>query len=60
MSGQEFVGFGSSTSNYHSAYLTAACAIGVSQAEIDEFFVRLDKTLAEYAAKRKKKEVQES
>ncbi|KAL3924066.1 MAG: hypothetical protein SGILL_001270 [Bacillariaceae sp.] len=59
MSGEEFVGFGSSTSHYHSAYMTAACAIGVSPVEIDEFFVRLDRTLAEYAAKRKKKEAKE-
>jgi O-phospho-L-seryl-tRNASec:L-selenocysteinyl-tRNA synthase len=58
MSGEEFVGFGSSTSNYHSAYMTAACAIGVSKTEIDEFFVRLDKTLGEYAARRQKLEVQ--
>jgi O-phospho-L-seryl-tRNASec:L-selenocysteinyl-tRNA synthase len=57
MSGEEFVGFGSSTSNYHSAYMTAACAIGVSKTEIDEFFVRLDKTLGEYAARRQKLEV---
>jgi O-phospho-L-seryl-tRNASec:L-selenocysteinyl-tRNA synthase len=54
MSGEQFVGFGSSTNNYHSAYMTAACAIGVSKTEIDEFLVRLDKTLAEHAAKRKK------
>ena len=60
MSGEEFVGFGSSTSHYHSAYMTAACAIGVSQAELDEFFVRLDKTLAEYASKRKKQQEKET
>ena len=56
MSGEDFVGFGSSTSHYHSAYMTAACAIGVSQVELDEFFVRLDKTLAEYASKRNRKD----
>jgi len=54
ISGQEFVGFGSSTSTYHSAYMTAACAIGVSKAEIDEFYTRLDRTLAEYSAKQRK------
>jgi O-phospho-L-seryl-tRNASec:L-selenocysteinyl-tRNA synthase len=54
MSGEEFMGFGSSTNNYHSSYMTAACAIGVSKIEIDEFFVRLDKTLGEHAGKQQK------
>jgi O-phospho-L-seryl-tRNASec:L-selenocysteinyl-tRNA synthase len=51
MGGQTFVGFGSSVENYGSAYMTAACAIGVSKVELDEFFVRLDKTLKECKAK---------
>ena len=54
MGGHEFVGFGSSTSNFSHAYMTAACAIGVSSQELDEFFCRLDKTLKEFATKRKK------
>jgi O-phospho-L-seryl-tRNASec:L-selenocysteinyl-tRNA synthase len=54
MGGHEFVGFGSSTSNYNYAYMTAACAIGVSVQEVAEFFVRLDKTLTEFAAKKNK------
>ncbi|KAG7350578.1 pyridoxal-phosphate dependent enzyme [Nitzschia inconspicua] len=51
LSGEDFVGFGSSTDNYKHSYMTAACAIGVSKAEIDEFLVRLDKALGEYASK---------
>eukprot|EP00537_Pseudo-nitzschia_pungens_P006000 CAMPEP_0172362874 /NCGR_PEP_ID=MMETSP1060-20121228/6383_1 /TAXON_ID=37318 /ORGANISM="Pseudo-nitzschia pungens, Strain cf. cingulata" /LENGTH=511 /DNA_ID=CAMNT_0013085481 /DNA_START=37 /DNA_END=1569 /DNA_ORIENTATION=- len=45
MSGEHFVGFGSSTANYQHAYMTAACAIGVSVQEVEEFYLRLDKTL---------------
>jgi len=48
----EFVGFGSSTSNFPHAYMTAACAIGVSAAEVTEFFVRLDKALIEFKSKK--------
>ncbi|MGK3733752.1 MAG: O-phospho-L-seryl-tRNASec:L-selenocysteinyl-tRNA synthase [Bacillariaceae sp.] len=53
--GQDFIGFGSSTNEYHHAYMTAACAIGVSIFEIEEFYVRLDKTLTEFKRKKKKK-----
>ena len=56
MGGHEFVGFGSSTSSYGHAYMTAAVAIGVSPAEIDEFLVRLEKTLAEFNSKKIKME----
>jgi len=49
-----FVGFGSSVDDYPHAYLTAACAIGVSPAEIDEFLLRLDKTLNEFKKKQRK------
>lgn len=48
-----FEGFGSSVHNFPHAYMTAACAIGVSHAEVKEFFIRLDKTLAEFMTKRK-------
>jgi O-phospho-L-seryl-tRNASec:L-selenocysteinyl-tRNA synthase len=47
----KFEGFGSSTSNFPHAYMTAACAIGVSAAEVKEFFVRFDKALTEFANK---------
>jgi O-phospho-L-seryl-tRNASec:L-selenocysteinyl-tRNA synthase len=53
MGGHKFEGFGSSVSNFPHAYMTAACAIGVSQAEVSEFFVRLDKTLTEFHSKKK-------
>lgn len=53
--GQDFIGFGSSTNEYPHAYMTAACAIGVSIFEIEEFYVRLDKTLTEFKRKKKKK-----
>jgi O-phospho-L-seryl-tRNASec:L-selenocysteinyl-tRNA synthase len=46
--GQDFAGFGSSVEGYPHAYMTAACAIGVSRSEVDEFFVRLDKTFKEF------------
>lgn len=47
MGNHEFLGFGSSVEGFPHAYMTAACAIGLSQEELDEFFVRLDKTLEE-------------
>jgi len=53
MGGENFIGFGSSTNNYPHAYMTAACAIGVSIHEIEEFYVRLDKTLKEFRKKSK-------
>ena len=53
--GIQFVGFGSSVSNYTHSYMTAACAIGISNTEINNFFSRLDKTLKEYKSKMKKK-----
>jgi O-phospho-L-seryl-tRNASec:L-selenocysteinyl-tRNA synthase len=55
LGGQEFVGFGSSVANYNHAYVTAACAIGVNKAEVDEFFIRFDKTLTEFKKKQVKK-----
>lgn len=42
-----FFGFGSSVEGYKHAYMTAACAIGLTKKELDEFFVRLDKTFQE-------------
>jgi O-phospho-L-seryl-tRNASec:L-selenocysteinyl-tRNA synthase len=43
LGGVEFQGFGSSATNYPHAYMTAACAIGLTESEMDEFLVRLDK-----------------
>jgi O-phospho-L-seryl-tRNASec:L-selenocysteinyl-tRNA synthase len=51
MGGHEFRGFGSSIDAYPHGYMTAACAIGVSPSELDEFFVRLDKTFRDYKKK---------
>ena len=50
----EFIGFGSSSDDYPHAYLTAACAIGVTEPEIEEFLKRLDKTLKEFKKQRDK------
>ena len=55
MGGQVFCGYGSSIDEYPHAYMTAACAIGVSPAELDEFFVRLDKTLRGFKKKQAKR-----
>lgn len=52
MGGQVFAGFGSSHDAYPHAYMTAACAIGVNASEVDEFFVRLDKTFKEFQKKK--------
>lgn len=53
--GQVFQGYGSSVEGYPHAYMTAACAIGVSRAEVKEFLLRLDKTLKEFKANALKK-----
>jgi O-phospho-L-seryl-tRNASec:L-selenocysteinyl-tRNA synthase len=53
MGGEALVGFGSSVEGYNHAYMTAACAIGVSRVEVTEFFLRLDKTLTEFKSKKK-------
>jgi O-phospho-L-seryl-tRNASec:L-selenocysteinyl-tRNA synthase len=50
-----FRGFGSSTDDYPHPYLTAACAIGLAEGEMHEFFRRLDKTWAELEKKQRKK-----
>jgi O-phospho-L-seryl-tRNASec:L-selenocysteinyl-tRNA synthase len=55
ISGMEFLGFGSSTDDYGDAYLTAACAIGVTQSELDEFCIRLDKAFIDFRKKKLKK-----
>lgn len=55
ISGQTFEGFGSSHHNFPHAYLTAACAIGLTKVEMDEFFLRLEKCFKDIIVKRKKK-----
>lgn len=45
VTGVDFVGYGASVNHYPHDYLTAACAVGLSSAELDEFLLRLDKTI---------------
>ena len=52
--GQNFLGFGSSTEDYPHSYLTAACSIGLTKDEMDEFFHRLEKCFKDFWTKRKK------
>jgi O-phospho-L-seryl-tRNASec:L-selenocysteinyl-tRNA synthase len=52
--GHRFRGYGSSTDGYPYSYLTAACAIGLTQLEMDDFFIRLDKCFQDYFATKKK------
>lgn len=54
LGGLELQGFGSSFHQYPHSYMTAACAIGLEDSEIDEFLKRLDKTLNEFRKKAKK------
>lgn len=54
MAGQEFIGFGSSTDVFPHSYLTAACAIGLGEGEMNEFFCRLEKCFKDFRTKRKK------
>mmetsp|Transcript_9632 Transcript_9632/g.19673 ORF Transcript_9632/g.19673 Transcript_9632/m.19673 type:complete len:266 (+) Transcript_9632:884-1681(+) len=41
-------GFGPHCPNYPTSYLTAACALGMTQHDIDEFAHRLDQTLTDW------------
>ncbi|CAM9754110.1 unnamed protein product [Ectocarpus sp. 12 AP-2014] len=50
--GIDFAGYGASVTGYPHDYLTAACAVGLSTEELDEFLVRLDKTLRKAKAER--------
>ena len=54
ISGHTFKGFGSSHESYPHAYMTAACAVGMGEDEMNEFFVRLEKSWKDYCAKREK------
>lgn len=53
---QEFNGYGSSIDNYPYAYMTAACAIGLTYDEMNEFFTRVESMLKEIHKKKKKTE----
>lgn len=55
VAGVEFEGYGASVKGYPHDYLTAACALGLSSAELDEFLVRLDKTIRKVKGKREGK-----
>lgn len=54
ISGHTFRGFGSSHERFPHAYMTAACAVGMCEAEMDEFFARLEKSWRDYRSKREK------
>jgi O-phospho-L-seryl-tRNASec:L-selenocysteinyl-tRNA synthase len=56
ISGHVFQGFGSSNDNYPNAYMTAACAVGMGEEEMKEFFIRLEKAWRDYRSKLKKLE----
>lgn len=48
----DFTGYGASVTGYPHDYFTAACAVGLSTEELDEFLVRLDKALRKAKAER--------
>ncbi|CAN0161525.1 unnamed protein product [Ectocarpus sp. 8 AP-2014] len=50
--GIDFTGYGASVTGYPHDYLTAACAVGLSTEELDEFLVRLDKAFRKAKAER--------
>jgi len=57
ISGHTFQGFGSSYDDYPHSYMTAACAVGMGEEEMMEFFERLERCWREYVGKREKEEV---
>lgn len=52
VAGVQFMGFGASYDAYPHDYLTAACALGLTEVEMDEFLVRLDKTIRKVRGRR--------
>ncbi len=54
ISGHTFQGFGSSHDTYPHAYMTAACAMGMTEGEMNEFFVRLERCWKEFFVAREK------
>lgn len=45
VAGVNFAGYGASIAEYPHDYLTAACAVGLSRAELEEFSARLEKAI---------------
>jgi hypothetical protein len=56
VAGVPFLGYGSHTNEAYppGPYLTAACALGITKDEVEEFLRRLDRTLSEFPKKRGK------
>ena len=54
VAGLPFTNYGAHHDAYPHVYLTVACALGITQPEIDLFLKKLDKTFAEYKAADKK------
>ena len=54
--GHSFVGFGSSTDEFPHSYLTAACAIGLTECELKEFLKRLERCFKDFEKRRKREE----
>jgi O-phospho-L-seryl-tRNASec:L-selenocysteinyl-tRNA synthase len=44
----EFQGYGAHVDAYPVPYLTAACVLGVRKEEVEEFLVRLDRTMGQF------------
>jgi O-phospho-L-seryl-tRNASec:L-selenocysteinyl-tRNA synthase len=51
--GHTFDGWGASAIGYGHPYLTAACAIGLTEGELDVFVDRMDRVLTDFRKKRK-------
>ena len=49
-----FDGWGASVKAFPTSYITAACAVGTTEKDIDEFLKRLDKCLIDMKKKKKK------
>jgi O-phospho-L-seryl-tRNASec:L-selenocysteinyl-tRNA synthase len=49
-----FYGYGSSTNEYRNSYMTAACAIGLTEFEIASFLDRLDQVFADFYKQRQR------
>jgi O-phospho-L-seryl-tRNASec:L-selenocysteinyl-tRNA synthase len=54
ISGIEFISWGAHKTDYPVSYITAACAIGVTEDEIDEFLARLESVWVKYTQKSKR------
>lgn len=52
-----FSSYGAHSDDYPVPYLTAACALGVTAEEIDEYLARLDKTMAQFRKQRAKRAI---